>query len=98
MSWLSKQIEKSKRKKTGIFSWAGGGKGAAAGAAVGSAIPVIGTAIGSALGGAADLLAGLPTGKSKKSSKRQNAYQLLVAQGATLDAAEGFGQLVIISD
>jgi phage tail tape-measure protein len=98
MSWLSSQLNKSRRKKTGIFSWAGGGKGAAAGAAIGSSIPFVGTAIGGILGAAGDLLASAPKGKNKKSSAKSAWYATMVAQGATMDAAEGFGQLVIISD
>jgi len=98
MSWLSEQFKKSKRKKTGIFSWGKAG-GTVIGSAIGTAVPGIGTAVGSGIGGLiGEALGG--GGKKKPAGvgpKSKNPYATMIATGATIDSAEGFQTLHIFS-
>jgi len=105
MSWFSEQLKKSKRKGTGIYSWAGSGQAAAIGVTIGSAIPVVGTVIGGAMGGALDLLVGLTadTGKKKPSGTDPSTdwiNDILSSMGTTQAVTQGqrgFEQLIITS-
>ena len=74
MSWLSEQFKKSKRKGTGIYSWAGGGKATTALASVASVVPGVGTALGATIGSALALLVDGSSGNPKKNKDASQAH------------------------
>lgn len=89
MSWLSDRLKRSKKKKTGIYSWLpalGKGKGTALGTAVGSIVPGVGNVIGASVGGAFDAFANKGHEKAEAEARKNKE---IIAEGKTTEWQKG---------